>query len=184
MVGKRNNISPLDEKILRLLYDTGEDRIDGYKSSEYVKKVFNESGPDIKKKLQRLEGFGLIMKHEKKKGSRTDRYWCITTSGRYCVLSRLKDHEEIRKFVEGSVKADDFKPDILISNIMWYPDNAVISDFIAKENWESIDELLDRIRVRVSKYQYKRIILEVKQWFKEFHGTLPSNLKDFPKDFF
>ncbi len=177
MPGKRSNISPLDETILRFLFSTNEDNKESYKSNSQIKLKTGESGHIIPKKLERLREFGLVKKFEEKKGSRIDKYWSITNTGRYCTLAKLNGHSELKEFIEKSIKADNYSPSRFITTSSWVPDNIVMLDLISDGDWDSIDELIDRVRKCVDNYRYNTIMRIVKSWFMEFNGKLPSNLK-------
>lgn len=177
MPGKRSNLSSLDEKILKFLFLTNKADEKDHKSTHNIKSKFCESGRIIIKNMERLREFGLVQKRVSIKGSRTDNRWYITPAGRYCVLSKLNNHSELLKFVRQSVKADKYFPSPWITKSSWIPDNAIILDLISKRDWDPIDELMDRVRNCVDDYHYGTIIRVVRNWFAQFHGNMPSNLK-------
>lgn len=177
MPGRRSNISPLDEKILRFLFYTNKYHKDSHKSTTHIKTRFNESGITIIKKLERLREYGLVKKFEYQVGSRIDKYWCITNAGRYCFLAKLNDRAEFKDFIEGSIRENNYSPSRWRTSASFIPDYWIISRLILDRNWDVIDELKDMVRNCVDKYRYRAIMYVVRSWFIEVNGRIPTNLK-------
>jgi len=119
-------------------------------STNEMKDLLHEYSNRAKRRLERLEGFGLIHSSEKKIGKRINHKWYLTHAGLYFLLSSFSNNKRRMKFISNNMEKSHLV--LLLKN---------------KVSAKQIEFLVRNIRKCVRTQQYHEIMTVVRNFVQE-----------------